>query len=372
MENDGFFDGQSDLTSAKINIYKEYLEGLLPKLLMSFGSCAIIDMFCGSGKNGERQGSPLVLLDRLDYILKSPQLKNKMPLSVNILFNDMAKGNIQKLEKELNEISYDRKLIKITLKSENYDDYVHTLIEKLEKVRIPKFIFLDPFSYSNVKMDELKKLMNLLFTEVLLFIPIFHSYRFASKEFKAEHRTRKFVEDFTTKGVHNYTNIYDFTLSVKNKIKQELGLKYVRPILIDGGGSKNSLFLLTKHREGMMLMNKVASKNTVDGNSINVKEQGLLSLFDGSKEEIESSFYNDYKIELIKKLKSGILSNDDIVDFTIEECFLPKHAKKIISELYDEGKIIVTNENGEEIIRKQKWNIAEKINTRTLFRWISI
>ncbi len=371
MGNDAFFDGQSDLTSAKIKIYKEYIEGYLPKLLMTFGSCVIIDLFCGSGKNGDNKGSPLVLLDRLDYILKSPQLKNKRPLSINILFNDIEKNNIQKLESELNNISYDKELINITLKGEDYESYIHSLVQKLEKVQIPKFIFLDPFSYSDVKMDDLNKLMELPNTEVLLFIPIFHSYRFASKDFNTEHKTRKFVEEFTIKGVHNYKSIYDFTSSVKNKIKQEIGLKYVRPILIEGGGRKNSLFLLTKHPAGMILMNKVAAKNTVDGNSVNVKEQQLLSLFDKSNEEIESSFYSDYKEKLIKKLKSEILSNEDIVSFTIEKCFLPKHAKKIITELFDSKRIIVTNESGDEIGNRQKWNIAEKINKLTLFKWVS-
>lgn len=85
--------------------------------------------------------------------------------------------------------------------------------------------------------------MSLKFTEVLLFSPIFHSYRFASdKKLKDDHKTRKFVEEFTTKGIHDYENVDDFMKSIKNKLRQKLNLDFVRPILLDGGSRKNSLF----------------------------------------------------------------------------------------------------------------------------------
>lgn len=372
MKKDDFFEGQSHLTSAKIKIYEEYLEGYLPKLLMPYSRCIIIDLFCGSGRNGNHKGSPLVLLDKLKYIINSTPLKNNKNLLIQILFNDQDESNINKLEAELNNYQYDKGVVKITLKEENYEFYIDTLVRRLKNNQSPKFIFLDPFTYSNVKMNDLINLMNLPRTEVLLFLPIFHSYRFASNDdFKSEHKTRKFVEEFTIEGVHNYENIYEFTLSVKNRLKKDIGLKYVRPILIEGGGSKNCLFLLTKHRAGMLLMNKVATKNTIDGNSVKVKEQNSLSLFDNCNEEIESSFLSNYKKGLIEKLKLKTLTNKEIVDFTIEECFLPKQAKKILSELYDSKKIIITNKRGELINSKLKWNIAEKVTIRTFFKWIS-
>ena len=38
MKENSFFAKQSALTAAKIQIYKEYLEGYLPKLLMTYGT----------------------------------------------------------------------------------------------------------------------------------------------------------------------------------------------------------------------------------------------------------------------------------------------------------------------------------------------
>lgn len=366
MKKEDFFKSQSQLTTAKIKIYKEYIEGYLPKLLMTFGSCIIVDLFCGPGKNGENDGSPLVLIDRIKYILTSDLLKNK-DLKLSILFNDQDKNNIESLEDEIKKLHIDKKVIAITIKNEKYENIIGRFINQLKIVQTPKFIFLDPFNYSNVSMNDLKKIMSLPNTEVLLFIPIFHTYRFASTEFDSKHRTRIFVEEFTSKGIHDYNDIYDFMDSVRDKIISELSLDYVRPVLLDGGGSKNSLFLLTKHQKGMLLMNKVVFNNTDDGNKLEVKNIHQKSLFEP---EVSSSFVDNFKDKLALFVKQNDKTNDEIVDYTIQEGLLPKHAKTFLLELYANGLINVFDGLNNEITDKRKWNIAEHINTTTIFKWL--
>ncbi len=47
--------------------------------------------------------------------------------------------------------------------------------------------------------------MNLPNSEVFLFTPIFHSYRFSNVgDYPENHKTRIFVEEFTTRGMANY------------------------------------------------------------------------------------------------------------------------------------------------------------------------
>ena len=62
MTKKEFFNHQSDLTASKIMIYRQYIKEYLAKVLMHYGKCYIADFFCGCGKNGKRDGSPLVLL----------------------------------------------------------------------------------------------------------------------------------------------------------------------------------------------------------------------------------------------------------------------------------------------------------------------
>ncbi|MFK5891183.1 MAG: three-Cys-motif partner protein TcmP [Flavobacteriaceae bacterium] len=366
MKKDEFFKNQSHLTSAKIKIFEEYIKGYLPKLLMTFETCIIADLFCGPGKNGKNSGSPLILINTINDLLHSKHFSNKK-LKIYILFNDQNKENIDNLEKELVKTKYNKNILSVTTKNENYEDYIEKFIKRLENNKTPKFIFLDPFTYSNVKMEDLKKLINLPHTEVLLFIPIFHSYRFASTRFEKRHKTRKFIEEFTSKGIYNYDNIIEFMLSVREQLITKLSLEFVRPVLLDGGGSKNSLFLLTKHQKGMLLMNKVVFKNSDDGIRLSIDNLYQDLLF---KPEEVSTFVDKFKNCIVEKLKQKNLSNKQIVDYTIQKGLLPKHSKKILIELYSNGKIKVFDEFENEITNKTKWNIAEKINTKIIFKWL--
>ena len=369
MKNKDFFKKQSYLTSAKIRIFEEYIKGYLPKLLMTFNTCIIADLFSGAGKNGKNYGSPLVLINAINNILSSKHFSER-ELKIFILFNDQEKDNIENLKKELEKTKFDERRISITTKNEKYEEYIDELIIKLRDKKFKdssKFIFLDPFTYSNIKMVDLQNLMNLPHTEVLLFIPIFHSYRFASSEFEKEHKTRKFIEEFTSKGIYNYKDVIEFMLSVREQLINKLSLKFVRPILLDGGGSKNSLFLLTKHPKGMLLMNKVIFKNSDDGLRLIVNNLNQDLLF---KPEDASVYFNNFSTNLINKIKLDELTNKEIVDYTIEQGFLPRHAKKILENLYSENKIKVYDTYGNFITNKLKWNIAEKIRTETIFKWV--
>ncbi len=367
MRNKNFFKQKTALTAAKTRIYKEYIEGYLPKLLMSKGICLIADLFCGPGTNGKENGSPLILLERLNYILSSPQLQKKQNKKVYVLFNDQDKENIENLKKEVSNFQYDKNVIEIFIKNEKYENLLPNLIKKPEKKEIPKFFFLYPFTYSNVKMKHLKALMSLSNSEVLLFIPIFHTYRFSNvKEYDKTHRTRIFIEEFTIKGMFNYENVHTFMASMREKLLNEINIPYIRDVLLDGGGSKNSLFLLTNHQKGMLLMNKIAFRNTDNGSSVIVKHKDQNFLF-GSDEG--SSFYDDFREKLKEFIRDREVSNYDIVDFTIKNCCLPKHAKQELKKLYDLKKIKVFDENDIELSNSQKWNIADELKKETIFKW---
>ena len=85
MKQEKYYKKQDSLTTAKIDFYQNYIEGYLIKLLMGFKKCFIADLFCGAGKNGNKLGSPLILIDRIKYVLTIPQLQNPQ---IYILFND--------------------------------------------------------------------------------------------------------------------------------------------------------------------------------------------------------------------------------------------------------------------------------------------
>lgn len=368
MTDANFFDRQNNLTAAKILIYKEYLKGYLPKVLMQYEACFISDLFCGTGKNGDKQGSPLILLDTIKYILTNEIIKKSNP-KVSILFNDSDKNNIQNLREELEGFLHNSINI-LPTENKKFEEIIPELIKTIQNHdirRVPKFFFLDPYTYPNIRIDDLKKLMNLEHTEVLLFLPIFHSYRFSSDiKMKKDHKTRIFVEEFTKKGIADYENIDDFLQSIKEKLQEKMGLDFVRPVLLDGGSSKNALFLLTKSQIGMLEMNKISLKVSEDGKGINTKCFGQKSLFGTQGTSKFEIFLNNF-IKLLKQKEE--MTNKEIVKFTIMEEFIPKYAKEILKDLYSKNKILVFDIFGNEIKKQTQWNIAEKITKDIIFRW---
>ena len=365
-----FHEQQSDLTAAKIEFYKCYIEKYLPKVLMGFEKCFIADLFCGTGKNGLEKGSPLVLLERAQYILSSETLKIKST-QIDILFNDNEACNVENLKQELQELkgTIDKSINIRSPENKDFVDIFSEILKEFKNNTLPKLFFLDPFTYSNVRIDHLRSLMNLNRSEVLLFVPIFHIYRFAKDEkMKEDHKTRIFVETFTKKGIADYENIEEFMQSIKEKLKEEVGLDYVRPVLLDGGKCKNALFLLTKSQKGMLCMNKVALKKSEDGKGVVIKWENQPFLFE--PQVTPTPKLENFSKKLTDEIKNkGEITNHHAIKFGIMEEFLPKHVKDVLIELYNKNEIKVFDSSGHEIKSKHKWYIAEIPKSITIFRY---
>ncbi len=367
MKTHDFFKRQSNLTYAKTMVYKSYIEGYLPKLLLTYGKCLIADLFCGPGMNGDEKGSPLILIDKLNYILSSPILIKRNDLKVQIIFNDENQTFIDSLQQELKKVHYNQNIVTLTIQSNTYESALEHISKETKFKNIPKFYFLDPFTYSNVKVSHLRELMHLQNTEVLLFVPIFHSYRFANTNFGENHKTRIFIEEFTTEGIANYEDVHHFMQSIKKKLIIETGTPYVRPLLLDDGDRKNSLFLLTKHRMGMLLFNKIAMRLSDDGNIVSVGNQSQINLFPTI--EVSKNFYN-FENLLIDFLSNKERTNEQIVDFAIKEGFAAKQVTACLKELLLKKKIICTDNRNNELNSITKWNIADNIKKLTIIKWV--
>jgi len=94
MTKKNFFKEQSDGTQVKIAVYCDYIEGYLIKVLMQFGICFVGDLFCGPGKIREKDGSPLILIEKSKRILKSKALiKRWSNPRIYIFFSDSVLQN---------------------------------------------------------------------------------------------------------------------------------------------------------------------------------------------------------------------------------------------------------------------------------------
>jgi three-Cys-motif partner protein len=340
MTKDDFFKIQSNLTAVKILFFKHYIENFLIKILMQFGSCTIGDLFCGPGKSGQKDGSPLVLLKQAKKILQNESLLKRFPNpKITMIFNDIDRNFIIDLKNELNEIDIPNNIKIPPPTCQEFKEFIVNKSEEFTRNTGPKCFFLDPFGYSNINIDNLKNIMEFNHTEVLLFIPTSQIYRFSNSKKKEEKRI-KFLKEFTIKGPGDYSDPWEFVESIQNKLLKEICTDYVREITIDGGQIKNSLFFITKHIVGMNNVNDIFWKYSKDGKVIraskNLDRHIDLELF-GSEILVA---YNDYKNDLEQFIKARKkVTNTEVIYFTVKNGMKLKHANDALKQLENQGKI---------------------------------
>lgn len=154
----------------------------------------------------------------------------------------------------------------------------------------PKFFFLDPFTYSEVGIDDVGEFMNVPAAEV-------------------------------------------------QKLLKHIGLKYVRAVGLDDGARKNALFYLTKHITGMLLMNKLVWKHAYDGVTVKAKRDNELTLFDLSTMSGNFTRIKETLKDFIKEKKQ--LTNVEIIDFVAENCFDTTYANDILKEMKEQDVVSV-------------------------------
>lgn len=331
MANKDFFDIQTDLTAAKILIYRQYLSSFLPKVLMQYGKCFIADLFCGCGKNGDKDGSPLALIEVAKKSLESPVIQRKWPnAEIVIVFSDADKQCCDNLTALLQKMTLPRGIKVLGPYCEDFNSIKTKATAAFEKITEPKFFFLDPFTYSDIGIDDVKAFMDVAAAEVLLFLPTFHSYRFVkcADEVGA---LKSFLENFTDRGCADYSDINDFNESIRQKLLKHMGLKYVRAVGLDDGAKKNALFYMTKHITGMLLMNKLVWKVAHDGVTVKAKRDNEPSLFNLSTISSNFAKIKDVFRNHVKDKKR--ISNTEIIDFVAENCFDTKYANEILKEM---------------------------------------
>lgn len=335
MPTEDFYSTQTEITAAKIKFYQDYIGGYLIKLLMAFGECFIADLFCGPGKNGDKPGSPLVLLEQAKTMLASPEVqKRHKTATVKIIFNDIEQEYVENLKAVIQRLPDEKGIKILDIASKPFSKILYELSGVL-KLKTPKFFFLDPFTYSGITIEDIGKIINSPYTEVLFFLPAQDVYRFAATD-NIPDATRSFLNNFTTKGIYAYAGIEDFNASICQKFREAFALKFVRPILLDGGTRKHTLFLLTRHIRGMMLANKIFWDKSPDGLGIKngIGEPHLFNT--GTCRED----FQQFKAAFEDALKSqGSMNNRQIIEFTASYGFLGSHTTEILDELKNTGRI---------------------------------
>lgn len=153
----------------KLELYRLYLERYLSVLLVAnfFNQIDIIDVFAGCGiSDNDEKGSALIAAETIDTIIKNNNPQGKQ---VFLKLNDADQQNCSSLQQHLKPYHF---------ASVTCDD-ANTFIQNWCPVSNGhNLFFIDPHGYTQIDTANLKRLFTASNYDFLIFIPIYHIYRF--------------------------------------------------------------------------------------------------------------------------------------------------------------------------------------------------
>jgi three-Cys-motif partner protein len=239
--------GLEDHSKAKIELYKKYLSIYLNIIARVdfIDKIHLYDLFAGEGVyENEEKGSPLIAVQCIkDHYFTNDK---KCP-NIEVYFNDHGQSEIEPAKSKIERIkSFVSKLyvpsnVNIHYKEIPYTEIITEVIHRLQKM--PKseraLLFIDPWGYKEINPTELRTLLQNGLTEILLFLPIYHMYRFADKamkdgdKFPGGRPLEKFLLTLFKDQKPNTNSPLRFIDSLSEQFKSFLQIRYTDTFVIE-------------------------------------------------------------------------------------------------------------------------------------------
>jgi len=326
-------------SEAKIALYGRYLSIYL-NILHRAGYVKrifVFDLFCGEGLyENNVKGSPIIALESISSHYFSNN--NSIP-DMTIWFNDKGMSEIEsgiyKIDrvKKIGENVFKPNNVNVEYYKENYEDIYPKAIELVSGTKDAKgLFFIDPFGYKAIKPDDIRKMLESGKTEVFLWLPIAHMYRFADSVsrsgFPGSEPLKLFLSDLFGKSIPSFQSAYDFIEQLKGRFRTSLkDLKiFVDTFTLERDASNvYCLFFFTRNVRGYeKVLEAKWSFDPSHGKGHTLEK--TLSLFN----EIELSGYPE-KLWLFLG-SADHRTNAELYLFGLENNFLPKHTNDVLKK----------------------------------------
>ncbi|MCS7078240.1 MAG: three-Cys-motif partner protein TcmP [Bacteroidia bacterium] len=348
-------------SKAKVKLLGKYLEKYFNIICNTahIQQIHVYDLFCGEGvyKDGS-EGSPIVILNQINNI--NPIIQNKLgnTIKIHCTFNDNDPKKVEKLQatikqRNLHNLHYGD----IFFETKDYKEQCEIITQKLSKQKKfeKTFIFIDPYGYKHIKINQIKSFMVHGNAEVLLWLPTQFMYRFSNNG------TPEALKDFISEIFQDFNkwkstnSVWEFIKQLKEGFKRNLDGVYVDTFTIQKDqNTVFCLFFFTTHIRGFEEMLETKWEiDTEQGRGWSyIQSQRGESLFPEEKT-------NSLEESLTKYLEGTPRSNVEIYEFTLREGFLPKHTNEVFSNWQSNNRLEVIPQ-GAEKVRKGAFYIAYK------------
>jgi len=325
-------------SQAKLDFYAKYLTRYLRILCFAkpIKRINVYDVFCGAGIYDDGgKGSPIVAFDAIKKNILDEKLKNTNT-QISLVVNDKEQQKIERVRKYIEP------------KNQNFCDitYYNCDIEEMfdivkkEVSHTPKdtrnLIFIDPYGYKNIKKETLYQLMENGRTEIILFLPISHMYRFTQKAIQDEETVqyeplRKFVNSFFSNShglVSEHISVMEYIQHIAEALKYKKF--YTTSYFIERDAVNYfALFFMSSHIFGFeKILDVKWQLDEEDGRGFKIPsiQKGLFDDIFAKQTKDK----NAAKLEsILSKLLTVPKNNKQIYEEILKHEFLPKHANEI-------------------------------------------
>jgi len=317
-------------TEAKHAILRKYLDAWLPIMTKWNGRILYIDGFAGPGEYiGGKDGSPIIAIKAV------LEHKANIKSQIVMLFIEADKDRCEYLKRKISSLKIPSN-IKIDCICAKFDETLTEIFKYIDeqKTRLaPAFVFIDPFGFTGIPFDLIKRIMGnekcevlitFMFEEINRFISDKKLWNSLTETFGTDKWKQMIPEKHSKKREELLHNIY------KEQLQQEAGIKFVRSFKMVNKVNKTDYFLFfgTNNITGLKKMKEAMWK---------IDKSGLFQFSDATYNpnqpvlfELEPNF-NLLKKILLKEFKGKSISVRELENFILTQTpFRETHYKKQI------------------------------------------
>lgn len=324
----------------KVKLLKLYLEKYINILALAKGvdTVEVFDLFCGEGiYNNGKEGSPVIILRLIKDIYYKARKNSNVKFNCN--FNDYDASKITKLSKYISEKKLHYSEIgNLNYFNEDYQIIKEKIINSKKTKGLKRFVFIDPYGYKGISINDIEGLLSDKNTEVLLFLPTQFMYRFEKKS-TPECLYNFLTEVMTEEELGKSNSGIDFIHNLRDGFGANLkGKHYVDSFIITRDTNEYfALFFFTSHLYGFEKF--LEAKWNID------EEEGrgwspqfdAVDLFSIIETQAITDKFEEQLIQFLSKLRSNI----EIHHFTIENRHLTTHTVPILKKLQNSNNLII-------------------------------
>lgn len=340
-------------TEAKLAILKKYLNAWLPIITRWNGRILYIDGFAGPGEyiDGE-DGSPVIAIKAI------LEHRTNIKAEIKMLFIEDNRKRCEFLKKKIATLRIPSN-VKVECVCRKFDKTLTEILGyiKEQQVRLaPAFVFIDPFGFTGIPFNIIKRIMENRKCEVLITFMYEEINRFISNRrlwgslndtFGTDEWKKVISERNPNQRTNLLHNIY------KRQLEYEAGISFVRSFKMINKINKTDYFLFfgTNSITGLKKMKEAMWK---------VDETGLFQFSDSTYNPAQPTLfeigpnYNHLKNIILKNFKGKSVSIPELENFILTQTpFREAHYKKQILVPMEKSRPLKIKVRCQDVRRKR-------------------